>query len=85
MPGLWNAQLALAVTYNQLGEMAAARAAVRDLLAIRPDFPAAAHEELAKWWQPEMVEQILADLRKAGLEIAEQKAASSEERLRANI
>lgn len=71
MPGLWTAQLALTVIYSQLGEMEQARVAVRDLLAIRPDFAAIAMDELAKWWLPEMVEQLSADLRKAGLEPAE--------------
>jgi TolB-like protein len=69
MPGLWTAHLALAVIYSQLGEMEQARAAVRDTLALRPDFAVKAHEELGKWWQPDMVERMLAGLRKAGLEI----------------
>ena len=68
MPGLWTAQVAHAVVYRQIGEMERARTAVRDLLAMRPDFAAKAREELEKWWQPEMVEQMLGDLRKAGLE-----------------
>jgi hypothetical protein len=28
-----------------------------------------AHEELAKWWEPELVEQLIDGLKKAGLEI----------------
>jgi TolB-like protein/Flp pilus assembly protein TadD/nuclear transport factor 2 (NTF2) superfamily protein len=67
MPGLWTAQVALAVVNSQLGQMEQARRALRDLLAIRPDFAAKAREELRIWWQPEMVEQMLSDLRKAGL------------------
>jgi TolB-like protein/Flp pilus assembly protein TadD len=70
MPGLWTTQLALAVVYSQLGKSGPARLAVRDLLVLRPDFAANAHEQLAKWWQPELIGQLLADLRKAGLEIA---------------
>jgi TolB-like protein/Tfp pilus assembly protein PilF len=73
MPGFWRTNLALAVTYGQLGEGDAARKAVRDLLAIRPDFAATAREELAKWWEPELVEHLLDGLRKAGLEIADEK------------
>lgn len=67
MPGLWTAQVALAVIHSQLGQMEQARAAIRDLVALRPGFAATAREELEKWWQPEMVEQMLADLRRAGL------------------
>ena len=32
------------------------------------NFAANAVENLANWWQPEMVEQMLGDLRKAGLD-----------------
>jgi TolB-like protein/Tfp pilus assembly protein PilF/predicted Ser/Thr protein kinase len=71
MPDLWTAQLALAVIYSQLGEMEQARAALGDLLALRPDFAAIAPKELEKWWLPDMVEQMLDDLRKAGLEITD--------------
>ena len=68
MPGLWTAQVANAVVYSQIGEMDRARTAVRELLAIRPDFAEKAPEELEKWWQPDMVAQMLGDLRKAGLD-----------------
>ena len=68
MPALWTAQVTLAVVHAQLGQMEQARIAVRDLLALRPDFAATAREELGKWWLPEMVEQMLGDLRTAGLE-----------------
>ena len=68
MPGLWSAQLALTVIYSHLGDMDQARAALRDLLAVRPGFDRIAREELLKWWLPDMVELMLRDLRKAGLE-----------------
>jgi len=67
MPGLWTAQVALTVVNIQLGRMEQARGALRDLLAYRPDFAARAREDLSIWWQPEMVEQMLGDLQKAGL------------------
>ena len=67
MPGLWTAQVALTVVNSQLGKMDQARNALRALLAARPDFAARAREDLSIWWQPEMVEQMLDDLRKAGL------------------
>ena len=70
MPGFWRTHLALAAVYGQLGEHDAARRAVGDLLAIRPDFAAVAREELGKWWEPELIEHLIDGLRKAGLEIA---------------
>ncbi|MGB8061456.1 MAG: protein kinase [Candidatus Sulfotelmatobacter sp.] len=78
MPGLWTAQVTLTVVNSQLGKMDQARSALRNLLAARPDFATRAQEDLSIWWQPEMVEQMLGDLRKAGLEIPEdQKTVSS--------
>jgi TolB-like protein len=70
MPGFWRTNLALAVAHAQLGEKDAANNAVQELLLIRPDFPVAAREELAKWWQPELVEHLVEGLCKAGLEVA---------------
>jgi TolB-like protein/Tfp pilus assembly protein PilF len=66
MPGLWTAQVALTVVNSQLGKMDQARSALRCLLAARPDFAARAQEDLSIWWQPELVELMLSDLRKAG-------------------
>ena len=74
MPGLWTAQVALTVIYGQLGEMDQASSALRGLLTLRPDFAAVARRELSKWWQPELVEQMLGDLRKAGLNTSEAAA-----------
>lgn len=70
MPGLWLAQIILALVYIQLGNTDRARATVRDLLAARPDLRTNLREELGKWWQPDMIEQMASDLRKAGLEVA---------------
>jgi TolB-like protein/cytochrome c-type biogenesis protein CcmH/NrfG len=67
MPGLWTAQVALTVVNSQLEKMDQASNALRALLAARPDFAARAREDLSIWWQPEMVEQMLGDLGKAGL------------------
>jgi TolB-like protein/Tfp pilus assembly protein PilF len=79
MPGFWRTNLALATAYGQLGEKEAASSAIRELLALRPDFPEVANEELEKWWEPALVEHLLDGLRKAGLEIAgrEGKAAAT--------
>ena len=34
---------------------------------MQPDFATTAREELAKWWQAELIEQMIDGLRKAGL------------------
>ena len=68
MPGFWITQMILTVIYSQTGDLDHARAALRDLRNIRPDFDAIAHAELSKWWQPDLVEQMMGDLRKAGLD-----------------
>jgi TolB-like protein len=72
MPGFWRTHLALATVYGQLGEQQAARKAVQDLLAIRPDFPAVARQELGKWWDRELTGHLIEGLRKAGLDIGSQ-------------
>ena len=78
MPGFWRNELALAATYGQLGELELARNAAQELLAARPDFATVAREECRKWWDPDLVEQIIDGLRKAGLEIAaEGKSAAA--------
>jgi TolB-like protein/Flp pilus assembly protein TadD len=77
MPGFWRNELALAATYGQLGELELARNAARELLAVRPGFDASAREECGKWWEPELVEQILDGLRKAGMEIGAEKPVAS--------
>jgi TolB-like protein/Tfp pilus assembly protein PilF len=77
MPGLWTAQVALAIIHTQLGHNEEARIAVRGLLAVRPDFGTIARRELEKWWLPEMVEQMLGDLGKAGLKIDGQQPIAS--------
>ena len=69
MSGFWRNELALAATYGQLGELELARNAARDLLAVRPDFAAVARQECLKWWDPELVENLIEGLRKAGLEV----------------
>ena len=74
LPGFWRMQLALAATYGQLGELEAAQSAVRELLRVRLDFAVIAREELAKWYDTELIEHLIDGLRKAGLEIAPEKS-----------
>jgi serine/threonine-protein kinase len=76
MPGQFFTQALLAAVYGQLGEREAADKSVRELLALKPDFPLIARDEFAKWYQPELVERLIDGLRKAGLEIgAEARSA----------
>jgi adenylate cyclase len=70
MPGFWRTKVALGAVYGQVGRGEAAQRSVAELLAIRPNFAMTAREELAKWWEPELVEHLIDGLRKAGLEIA---------------
>jgi hypothetical protein len=63
----------LAAAYGQLGETAAARGALRELLTLRPNFAAEVREEFGKWYGPgELLERIIDGLRKAGLDVPTQ-------------
>ena len=44
--------------------------AVRDLLALKPDFGATARREFDKWQQPELVEHLIDGLRKGALDVS---------------
>jgi TolB-like protein len=69
MPGYYWPHATLAAVYGQLGEQERARAALRELNAIMPNFGAIAREEWGKWNDAEFVEHLLDGLRKAGLEV----------------
>ena len=70
MPGDFYVPAVIAAAYGQLGDREAARIALLQLLAMKPDFAATAREELEKWFGPsELVEHFLNGLRKAGLEV----------------
>jgi serine/threonine protein kinase/tetratricopeptide (TPR) repeat protein len=69
MPGFWRTKVALAAVYGQVGEQEGAERALQGLLALRPDFAATAHEELAKWWEPQLVQHLIDGLQKAGLQV----------------
>jgi len=58
----------LAAAYGQLGELTAARSALRDVLAQKADFAETAGELVGKWFEPQLAEHLMAGLRKAGLE-----------------
>ncbi|MGH9365792.1 MAG: protein kinase domain-containing protein, partial [Thermoanaerobaculia bacterium] len=67
----------LAICYAQLGQMEQARKAVRDLLALKPDYAQVARELHGRWIEPELVEHLMDGLRKAGLEIATEGEAAA--------
>ena len=69
MPGYFNAAAALAAAFGQLGDREASQRAVKDLLALRPDYAEAAREEFEKYFDRELVEHLIDGLRKAGLDV----------------
>jgi len=73
MPNYYHVPALRAAALGQLGRREEAQKAVQDLLALRPDFAAAARQEYAKWYGPELIEQIVDGLRKAGLEVPERQ------------
>jgi tetratricopeptide (TPR) repeat protein len=71
MPNYFHTHAMRSAALGQLGRREEARKALQDLLALRPDFAAAARQEYAKWYDSELIEQLIDGLRKAGLEIPE--------------
>ena len=69
MPGYFWTPVFCAAAFGQLGEREAARKALEELLAIRPEFGSAARGEFSKWHEPELVEHFMDGLRKAGLDV----------------
>jgi TolB-like protein/tetratricopeptide (TPR) repeat protein len=67
----------LAAAYGQLGELAAARNALRDLLAQKEDFAQSAAELMGKWFEPQLAGQLMEGLRKAGLVVVPEKGAGA--------
>jgi TolB-like protein len=79
-PGNFYTHAVIAAAYGQLGMREAARKALQELLAIRPDFARTAREEFGRWFDDlPFIEHQLDGLRKAGLEIApEEEPAKTE-------
>jgi len=63
-------QALLAALYGQLEERETDKA-VREVVALNPDFFRTVRDEFGKWYLPELVEQLMDGLRKAGLEVVE--------------
>ena len=73
MPNYFHVPALRAAALGQLVRREEARKALQDLLALRPDFAAAARQEYAKWYDSELIEHLIEGLRKAGLEIADEQ------------
>ena len=76
-PGLFFMQALVAAVHGQLGEREAADKALRELLTLKPDFPLTGRDDFGKWYLPELVEQLLDGLRKAGLEIVDEESEAA--------
>jgi TolB-like protein/Tfp pilus assembly protein PilF len=69
LPDHWPLHMFLIAVYGQLGDTPAASKAVRQLLRVRPDFPATGRLDIEKWWDAGFVEQLAEGWRKGGLEM----------------
>ncbi len=69
LSGFFFAHALTAAVYGQLGMRGPGQKALQELLAIRPDFAASARKEFEKFYDLELVEQLIEGLRKAGLEV----------------
>ena len=67
----------LAICYAQLGRREEARGALRDMLALKPNYAEVARELHGRWIDPDLVERLMVGLRKAGLEIAPKDGAQT--------
>jgi TolB-like protein/Flp pilus assembly protein TadD/predicted Ser/Thr protein kinase len=77
VPGLFWPFLVMASACGHLGRRAEAEAAVRDLLALDPEFAAHVRSNVATWhFASGLMDPILEGLRKAGLEIVDEESPS---------
>jgi serine/threonine protein kinase/Tfp pilus assembly protein PilF len=81
LPGNFYTHAVTAAAYGQLGMREAARKALLELLALRPDFAKTAREEFGRWNDLAFVDHMIDGLRKAGLEIATEQSSASAERV----
>jgi len=59
--------MVLAAAHGQLGDLVAARSALKDLLAQQEDFAQSGRQLMGKWFEPQLVGHFMDRLRKAGL------------------
>jgi TolB-like protein/Tfp pilus assembly protein PilF/Flp pilus assembly protein TadD/predicted Ser/Thr protein kinase len=77
MPGQYYSHALFAALHGHLGDREAAGRHLRELLALRPDFASIARDQFGKWYLPELVEQLIDGLRKAGLDLPSKDAAGT--------
>lgn len=78
MPGLFWTHELLARVHAQVGNKAAAAAALKDLAVLRPDFPAFARREYERFFvEASFIDQMLDGLRLAGLKMAGEGSAAA--------
>ena len=86
VPGLFWPYLVMASACGHLGRRAEAAAAVRDLLALDPEFAAHARSNVGTWhFASGLMDPILEGLRKAGLAIPETDDSSDSPRPKATV
>jgi tetratricopeptide (TPR) repeat protein len=85
LPGHWGMHAGIAASAGQLGDHPAAAKAIRDLLKLRPDYCTTIRSTFDKWFDPELRDQLIDGLRKAGLEIADEVNEPTDTRLDASM
>jgi TolB-like protein/class 3 adenylate cyclase len=75
----------LAICYAQLDRMEEAHKALRDMLALKPNYAEVARELHGRWIEPDLVEQLMDGLRKAGLEIADAEGTADRSALEQKV
>jgi len=70
LPEHWAYHFMLAAAYGQLGDHAAAANSLDALHRLRPNYGATLRADLARWFDPEYTDHLLAGLVKAGAELA---------------
>lgn len=67
IPGYYWTLVLNAATFGQLGQHQRAQKALNELLVLVPHFTTTAQDDLAKWFEIDLVEHLMEGLRKAGL------------------
>jgi TolB-like protein/Flp pilus assembly protein TadD len=77
LPGYFYTYVRQAIAYGQLGRKAEAQTAVAKLLELKPEYGREVRDLVRRWQYPEdFIEHIVEGLRKAGLDVPDEAAAS---------
>ncbi len=77
-PDNWATNVVLAAAHGQLGDLTAARNALKDLLAQKDAFAQSGGALMGKWFDSQLVGHFMEGLRKAGLDVPAATGASLE-------